>query len=180
VQPTAALTAPITSGVRFSPLGPRGILRSRYDVESGGFKGSYDGKSRVSTVIFAPEDSITCDAAGPLGMNDIGRHDCPVDNVKDLRLVHGCLPWSVSRYHAPIDQGRPPGTGDMPLNRGPRSGACGPRIDPGLDDGAELLLGAGYGPPPGPGIAMPNPPDRPLPRAHVAMRGRGHHCALDP
>jgi hypothetical protein len=97
--PSYQTAAPITSGGRFSPLGPRGILRSRYDVKSGGFKGSYDGKSHVSTVFFAPEDSITCDAVGSLGMNDIGRHDCRVDNVKNLRLVHGCLPWSVPRYH---------------------------------------------------------------------------------
>jgi hypothetical protein len=79
--PSYQTAAPITSGGRFSPLGPRGILRSWYDVKSGGFKGSYDGKSYVSAVIFAPEDSITGDAAGPLGMNDIGRHDCRVDNV---------------------------------------------------------------------------------------------------
>jgi hypothetical protein len=148
--PSYQTAAPITSGGRFSPLGPRDILRSRYDVKSRGFKGSYDGKSNVSTVIFAPEVSITCDAAGSFGMNDIGRHDCRVNNVKDLRLVHGCLPWSVSRYHAPIDQGRP-----VLPSRGPVSGACGPCIDPGLDDDAELLLGAGCGPPPGPGMPCP-------------------------
>jgi hypothetical protein len=84
---------------RFSPLGPRGILCSQYDVKSGSFKGSYDGKSHVSTVFFAPEDLVTCDAGGSVGMNDIGRHDRCVDNVKNLRFVHGRLPWSAPRYH---------------------------------------------------------------------------------
>ena len=84
---------------RFSPLGPRAILCSRYDVKSGSFKGSYDGKSHVSTVFFAPEDLVTCDAGGSLWMNDIGRQDCCADNLKNLRFVHGRLPWSVPRYH---------------------------------------------------------------------------------